>query len=188
MNFEISLSPFQQRLAALGLFAIPLLLAVIWLGSLFSDLAEHHQQVSLLERERANYRALVENAPAWQREVDAYQRASAGASLFYEGNQLAGAGPQLVNTLSDLVKKNGGTILHANLDAADPADGEGAMRADVAFEADIADLTKILHAVRDARPLLLTRQLMVQRQDQPANTGPTHLAVQLAVIGYARLP
>jgi len=188
MSIVLTLTPLHQRLVALALALIPLVAALFWVSSLVSDVTDHHERLGLLKLERANYAALIDNAPEWKRDIDAFRAASAGAQLFYAGNASAAAGPQAETALANIVSSNGGTILHTSLDAARPGDGPSVLRASVAFEASIADLTKILHAVEAARPLLFPQALMVRRPEHAARQGPTKLDVALSVSGFAKSP
>ena len=194
MTFELALPPGLQRIAAVILAAVPLLIVLALIASLLSDRSAHHKRMALIAHERASYQALIQAEPAWKAAIATFQASQAGSQLFFAGTQVAGAAGQMQNAVTNVVTRDGGTALHVSDSVQASGDDQpNELRTTITFQAKIADLAHILYDLRASKPLLFPVQLTVRSQTatpipvQPL-PGPNHLDVSLVVVGYMRTP
>jgi hypothetical protein len=190
LSFEISLSPFQQRIAAIALAVIPILGVLAGLYSVALGLVQHHERIALLKRERANYQALIDMEPQWRKELLALELQSAGTSLFFANTQVANAAGLLNTTITNIVTSDHGSILRSSQSVQSASDGgPNELRESISIAVKNADLVRILYDMRQARPLLFPVIVSIAsptagpiRSDLP--NSPNRLSVDLTIAAY----
>jgi len=192
MTFEFSPSALQQRVTAIVIALIPLAVLVAMLASYVSDIALHRERVMLLKRERADYAALIQNAPLWKSDVARLRAIAAGGSLVFANSRVDAAAQQLLTAVSSIVTDEGGAAVQSKAEInATGEDGPTEIRANVSFTADISAVTHILFRLRQTRPILIPVQLSIRDavvQTVAAAPAPHRLQVELTVAGYASVP
>ncbi len=178
-----------RRAAALALAVLPLALVGIVAAGFLVARGEHHRRVERLLVERETYRAATEAAPEWQARIAALRKDEAGGALFYPLAQSSRAATQMETVLDGLVARNGGTVLHDNVELHDSGgDAPQELRATASFNADITQLTHILHDLRRARPLLFVDRLEVKSapdaQGKAQLAGPNKLQADATIVAY----
>lgn len=190
MNFEWTLSDRQQRAVAMGLALIPVLLLLAVLVSAVMSWNAHHQRIAALLGQRATYQALLHDAPAWNAEIQRLRTSRAEADSFFVGTEASAAAPRMESRIKQIVTGDGGKLQHATVElktAGDEAAVE--LRAAVSLSADIAELTRILHHLRQTHPLMMVTGLTVRSQaGTAALTAPNALQVDLVIVSYVRAP
>ena len=171
-------TPRLQRLAATALAMAPLLLVIA--GAAYAWSAHHARLAALLEK-RATYAALIRDAPGARAEAERLERASAQA--FFAAPDIASAVPLMQRQIARIVGREGGRLGRIAVELKSEGDEAAiALSARLSLACDVAGLTRILHALRQSRPLLLVTRLSTRA------AAPGRLESDLVVVSYVRTP
>ncbi len=182
---EIELSDFQQRILAVCLAAVPLLLLTWIAGSALSDMIEYHARLAVLKREDAIYEDLIQGYPARKAAIEEVRRSGIQDAFFLGGDRSA----------TRLLDQRVGRVLATSHVVADVhqvgvVDGSSqvsTLREHLEFSCDIGKLTQILSAVAASRPLLFVDHLSITDVAGEARPrGPHILKVDMLVSAYKR--
>jgi hypothetical protein len=180
VTIEWEIPQFARRLLALALLLAPLAAIAYIAASYASDVIAQRQRLSLLERQRARYTALIHDGPGWKAELGHLRHAMAGGPLFYAGKTLNDDVGQMQAVLGSVIAAAGGSNVQNRVAIqANGEDGPVELHADAAFSADTGQLLKILYRLHQARPVLLPTSLEIH----PAEAG--QLSIGLRVMAYA---
>lgn len=186
MRFEISLSALQQRILALTLAAVPLMVLGMMLATFCSEQLTHHARVSLLMHELTKERSLIAKAPSWALRLTTIKASGLWQNIFLPSANRGGEQNQLLQ----IVKKAGGTVLQSSITFPKPLQGVASeVDENVSFSADITMLTHILYELRTPTPVFVIRRLVIHNEERPRTTPrliPNQLRIDLTVTGFAR--
>lgn len=186
----IELTPRQQRLAAIVLALIPLLLVVGLAVAMASSWLAHHGRMAELKRERTVYERELGEAPQLRAAAATLRRQGASGAYFHSDGLASDAAAKMKSQIAAIVSQDGGTIRRNDVRLA--AAGEGApteLHAELAFLADIKSLARILFHLRRARPLVLVTQLSAHSNAASAAlVEPNRLLVELAATAFVSPP
>jgi general secretion pathway protein M len=188
VSFEINLTPFQQRLFAIGLAAIPILLLVVVLFEAISGWIEHHERMGVLDRQLATYRELIDDQPQRAQQLSEFKAAGVEGA-FYAGTTASSAASRIQSEVGQFVKSAGGTVTQSEIRVEAQPDSPVVLVAHhVRITCDIAALTKILHQIERARPSLFVERLSIDDPGQASvSSGPHQLDVDLSISGFLRV-
>jgi general secretion pathway protein M len=188
MSFEIVLTPLQKRIAAIALAAIPVLVLLGIAAGAMADWSEHHGRIAVLERERARYEQLAADLPRHALQISQI-KASGAEQAFFPTAQVPKIAAQIQDTVAQAVKSAGGAVSQANvLTESDPDSPVVGVSEHVMFTCDIATLTRVLHRIAQASPLLFVERLAIDDAGEgDAPTGPHRLNIDMIVAGYMRV-
>lgn len=191
---KIELSPARQRVAAIGIAVVGLLVALLVLvRPMWTTWVEHADRVSLLKRQALAMQGLGEAAPSFQAATKklaadplmqqlsfvAPQPALAVAQLQGQISQIASAVSAVVMSSQPLPEARQGSLTKITLQTM--------------LEADVKALVKLLHGIESARPLLKIEKLIVRDPDgdwsvAPQAAAPNKLQIEVVVSANMRAP
>ena len=186
MTFEIEFTPIQKRLLALALAAIPLGVAFGLLIQAAVGWFAHHARMTMIERERVTYEQLIADAPRRKVEIAGIE-ASGAMQDFFQASSVADIARNIQSTVTQAVKSTGAILGQATVNAQSDS-GSPVIRISLhlAFTGNVAELTRVLYQIAQARPLLFVEQLSVEAGDENPAQGPHRLSVEMTVAGYVR--
>ena len=182
MQIHFTLSPRVQRLLALALAAIPLLL----IGGIFASFVEtqvvRHEQAALLTHKLVRERAILSLAPDWQTRLSQLRSSSKWQDIFVGRTQPQGG------ALAVLVGATGGRI---DQQSARHMETTNAVEIDehITFSASMEQISKVLKVLRGFRPLFVVRSISIKDTDSISrlpDAGPNMLHVELTVAEFER--
>jgi len=183
---------YRSGLAA-GLLVLPVLL-LVWLGiGLVIAHNAHHADMARLLLERTDDKALLQHAPAWNRERDALAKLSRSTPLFFDAAQPASAVTRMQTEVSNVIAADHINPLRNEVELVAENDRKRTeLHMVLAFDADIATVSRVLFQLRQARPLLFVRKLDLRAPPQPITaqslTGPNKLQAELTIVGLVQVP
>lgn len=183
MQFEVSLTPVQQRMLAFGLALVPVCAVSAMLAFFVTAQIDHHARVALLSRELTLERALLTKAPQWEVALTRAKSSSPWQALFV---QLSPNGQP--GATARMITNAGGTIEQSSVRRMETA---GATELDelIIFQADIKTLSQVLAELRKPQPLKVIRTLIVDDHEaSPASPrlAPNKLRIEISVAEFAR--
>lgn len=172
----------SQRLAALAIVALMVLLPAIWIGwsvntaSVLSDsIGDQSETLAGLKTRLA---ALKSGAAGDQARM---------ASVYLPGQTPAIAGAALQELVAAAVDRVGGRIAESEIIRSQtPEQDKGTVSLRASFETDIVGLQQLLFELETGAPILMVRSLSVSAPtaiDTPPDQSPT-LNVMMTVSGY----
>jgi hypothetical protein len=190
MSFDLTLTALQQRIAALILALVPLLLIAAGIVSFVSAQIAHHERVALLVRELNYYKAILHEEPRWRAQLATVRSSYLWQNLFLSDAKSTAVNGISGNRLTQIVTSAGGTVLQSSIDKKDAGqDGAGEVDENIVFTADITTLTHVLYELRAPTPLFVLRRLSIRDLEgglSGPRTVPNPLHVELTVAGYVR--
>jgi Type II secretion system (T2SS), protein M subtype b len=188
----IVLSPLHQRMLALSLAGVALLL--IWImvvAPVRASIALHEEQVSMLRRQVLKLEALADAAPEYEKLARSASSNAEVRALTFAAAQSSVGVADLQTTLNQIFAAAGATV--STSQALPEVAGEGPVKIAVAatLELDIAALVRTLHAIGAAKPLLTVEKLSAKEPDgewvNPTRVNaPNRLIVDLVVSARMR--
>jgi general secretion pathway protein M len=188
VSFEINFTPFQQRLSAIALAAIPISLLVMVLFQAIAGWIAHHERMAVLDRQLATYRELIDDQPRRAQQLAEFKAAGVQGA-FFAGTSASSAASQIQNSVGQIVKSAGGAVTQSDVRVeAQPDSPVVRIAQHLRITCDIAALTKILHQVERARPSLFVDRLAIDDPGQSTvSSGPHQLDVDLSISSYLRV-
>lgn len=191
---KLAISPFRQRLIALGLLGLALLVVLNWLVlPLWETASLHAERVSVLRRQVLTMQGLVEARPRLEAGIAALDAnddvrnltiaadggAVAGAQLQGQLTQIFAAAPAVVTSAQVLPEERVGALTRISLQ--------------INAQADTRALVKVLHDIGSARPLLRVDRLVLRDPDgvfavKPEAVLANTLQVEITVSALMRAP
>lgn len=188
----LRLSPKRQRLLALGLLGMAVVLVWLFLlQPLLEASLQHGERVGLLRRQAQAMEAMIEARGRFEAAVTTLEANPALQTLAIAADGPAIAGAQLQGQLTQILSAAGAMVTSAQLLPEEPAGPLTRIRMQMAAETDMGGLVKILHGVATARPLLTVERLSVRDPDglsAPPAATPNRLQVELVVTAHMRVP
>jgi hypothetical protein len=185
-SIDVNLSASQQRLLAIFITAVPLLLLAWTAGFALSDMLDYHGRLAVLKRERAIYEDLIRGYPA--RKLTIAEIGHSGAqNAFFAGLDSQDAGRQLDRRLQQILLASHVTASVHDVGANANSAAVVALSEHLAFSCDIESLTHILARIAEERPLLFVDHLAITDvAGEARERGPHVLNVDLLVSAYKR--
>lgn len=183
MQFEVSLTPVQQRILAFALALVPVCALSAMLAFFITAQIEHHTRVALLSRELMLERALLDKAPQWEDRLASMNSSSLWQALFVQPSSNGQPGAS-----ARMIKNAGGTIEQSSVKQME-TDGATELDEHIIFRADIKTLAQILTELRKTQPLRVIRTLIVDDQEMPPASprlAPNKLRIEISVAEFVR--
>ncbi len=183
MRFEVSITPFQQRLIAIVLALAPLFAIGAMLFSFVIAQIDHHARVALLVRELAQERALLAHSSQWEDRL-----AQTKSSPIWQGLFVQSAPNGQASAVARIVSNAGSTVEQSSVKRIE-SDHATEQNEHLVFKADINTLSQILFELRRSQSLFVIRALSVQDLEATQSTPrsvPNALNVELTVTGFVR--
>lgn len=183
MQFEVSLTPVQQRMLAFGLALVPLCAVCAMLAFFVTAQIDHHTRVALLSREFTRERALLDKAQQWEDRLASMKSSSLWQALFVQPSPNGQPG-----ATARMIKNAGGTIDQSSVKQME-TDGATELDEHIIFRADIKTLTRVLTELRKTQPVRVIRTLIVDDQEtSPASPrlAPNMLRIEISVAEFVR--
>lgn len=191
---KIEISPFRQRLLALGLLAFVMLAAANWvLLPLWESASLHAERVSVLRRQVLTMQGLVEARPRFEAGIAALQSNGDVQNLTIAADSSAVAGAQLQGQLTQIFAAAPAVVTSAQVLPEEKAGALTRISLQLNAEADTRALVKVLHDIGSARPLLRVERLVVRDPDgvfavKPEAVLANKLIVEMTVSAWMRKP
>jgi len=181
----------QRALALLGLFLALVMLVVMLIVPV---VAKHRDYAQFLIDSRFRLertRASLERMPQVREQVQALKERSGNSDLYLEDKSPSVAGAEIQQRLSALADTAGVNITSSRVREPETRDGLVLIGVDLELHGPTAEVAAFLRQVEQARPLLLVRELNLERDDRrtPRNRKPWQpvvLGVDLVVRGLMR--
>jgi hypothetical protein len=163
---RVTLSGSQQRWLALALLALALVVLWVFVATpIWEAAARHEQRVGMLREQAVRLQALVDAAPrfaAAARNIAVNQDVRA---LAFESSQPSVAMADLQAAVNRIFASAGATVTSGETIAEWQGQGAGEIAVQATVEADIGALTRALHAIGEARPLMRVGRLSIREPD-----------------------
>ena len=163
---KVELSPLRQRVLALGLLVLAVLLVLLWLVlPLWQTASLHAERVGVLRRQVLTMQGLVEARPRFEAGIAALSANEQVRNLTLPAGGSAVAGAELQGQLTQILSAASAVVTSTQLL---PEAREGALTRvslQVNAEADTRALVRALHAIGTARPLLRVERLVIRDPD-----------------------
>lgn len=186
-----ALPPWLSRAAALLLLAA--VLGGLWAGLVAPLLAERAELQRALAENReqlARYLALSRGQEALRDRLAELEAAQADSGIYLSGDTDALVGAELQDIVNDRIEANGGRVRSVQIL---PVDTDGEFRrvgVRVQFQARIAELLRILHALESSDTTLFIDSLDVSNRRARRRGGgedlDPELLIRLDMSGYLR--
>lgn len=189
------LSARDQRVAALALLGLVIATAY-WLlvhSWFVGPLMAANQQLAELDDQQRHYSALLEQREALQRQVQEARLHSRDTQTLLPGEDSGAVASDLMQKVAEQVKNletvgPGCKVTQRMPMAAEPAAQDlpyQRVMLSLDLECGVEPLTRLLHALEYARPLLFVEELNISRAAQARQGQPAgRLSVHLLVAGY----
>jgi general secretion pathway protein M len=163
---KVEISPFRQRLIALGLLGLVGLVVVFWLVlPLWQTASLHAERVAVLRRQVLTMQGLVEARPRFEAGIAALGANEQVRNLTLAAGGSAVAGAELQGQLTQILSAASAVVTSTQLL---PEAREGALTRvslQVNAEGDTRALVRALHEIGNARPLLRVERLVIRDPD-----------------------
>ncbi|CAG8871112.1 hypothetical protein PS627_04292 [Pseudomonas fluorescens] len=189
------LSARDQRVAALALLGL-VIVAAYWLlvhSWFVGPLMAANQQMADLDDQQQHYSALLGQREALQRQVQDARLHSSDTQTLLPGEDSGAVAGDLMQKVAEQVKRLEAVGPGCKVTQRMPMAGERAAQdlpyqrvmLSLDLECAIEPLTRLLHALEYARPLLFVEELNISRASQAKQAqGTGRLSVHLLVAGY----
>ena len=190
----LEISPGRQRLIAIGIALVLLLVAVfVVVIPVWQSMALHAGRVDMLRRQVASMERLVEARSRLEAEINALAANPDIQNLTYAADQPALAVAQLQGQLNQIF---GGVSAAVTSSQVMPEVREGSLTKvslQLTVEANVRSLVGALHAIGEARPLLKVEKISLKDPDgdwavSPQAKQANTLIVDMVVSAYMRAP
>jgi len=180
-----------QRLLALALLAVPLLLGYAVLIAPYRQLlAENRERIADLQFQLERLQKVVSRIPLWQQQLKELEAFQADNRYYLTGTTPALASAALQNLLGEVVREADGEMASTQTLPAKSEDGFTRIAVRIRFSASTTALRQILHTIESGRPLLIVENLTVRpmrgrRDPRTRQIVPVDkLNVDMRVAGY----
>jgi hypothetical protein len=188
---KVVLSPVQQRVAALALTALALVIVAVFIVMpVWQALALNNERVSMLRTQARRLEALTAAAPRFEavaREVAADRSVQA---LTFSATQPSVGVAELQSTLNRIFSTAGASVMSGQA-LEQSGGGPTAIAVKATIETDIASLVRALYAIGAHRPLMTVERLSINEPDgeftSPAGTPAVTNKLIVDVVVSARL-
>ena len=190
----LELSPRRQKWAALAVLMLVIGVVFVWvLWPSWEASSAHAERVSILKRQELTMRGLVDARPKLEAGIAALSANTDVQSLTIQAGQPALAVAQMQGQLTQIFTGVSAAVTSSQVL---PDVREGALTKvalQLTVEADIKGLTKALHAIGSARPLLNIEKFAARDPDgdwaiNPQGQPINKLQVELVVSAYMGAP
>ena len=192
MTLEIS--PRNQRLIAIGIALLVLLLGTFWVAlPVYESISLHAQRVGMLKRQVATMQRLVDAKPRIEAGINALAANPDIQNLTFSADQPALAVAQLQGQLNQMFSAVSASVTSSQVLPDVRAGALTRVSLQLTVEANIRAVVGALHAIGAAKPLLTIEKISLKDPDgdwavTPQARQPNTLIVDLVVSGYMRAP
>lgn len=191
---KVALSPFVLRVVAIGVLALVIGLAFVMVVSpMWASWSLHAERVDMLKRQAATMEALADASPRF---ADAAKKMAANvdaSQLTFSAPQPTLAVAQLQGQISQLAASASATVTSSQPLPESRIGALTKITVQTMLDADVKALTKVLHGIDAARPLLKVEKFVVRDPDgewavAPQAAAANKLQVEIVVSSYTRAP
>lgn len=194
-----AMSPQVSRFAALGLLILLVLAMIIYgLLPLVQGYVDRADEISMLDKRLSTLRSLLANEPLVDQELERLASLKANSDIFLQGNKVAIASAKLREFVSDSVEDSGGALVSTQDYETQSLDTASAVGLRVQFNGEIEHLSRFLHKLESAQPLIFIDKITITssaaqrnkrlnsraRRSSRARSARMSLTVRLDIFGY----
>jgi len=190
----LEISPRNQRLIAIGIALLVLLLGTFWVAlPVYESISLHAQRVGMLKRQVATMQRLVDAKPRIEAGINALAANPDIQNLTFSADQPALAVAQLQGQLNQMFSAVSASVTSSQVLPDVRAGALTRVSLQLTVEANIRAVVGALHAIGAAKPLLTIEKISLKDPDgdwavTPQARQPNTLIVDLVVSGYMRAP
>lgn len=192
MTLDWNASPAFRRTAAIALLLIPLALVLMLAAPAVANYRDHRDRMAVLMRDVAAYKAAIAAMPAECAALIRLRESPTLSQIVIAAPQASDAAAQFQEKLAQIASASGARILESGTQVKAAGGGLTELGTHIVFEGDIAAVTRMLHELEAAQPLLIIRRSVIRDPDgetaDPAArpAGPNLLHAEFDISAFMR--
>jgi general secretion pathway protein M len=187
------LRPLNQRLIAIGLAALCLVLGYLLLVHWWftAPLASMNRERDSLREAHQHYQMLLNQRAPLERQLASAQAQDLAAETLLTGPDTGAAGAQLLGLLASKVQEGSVNDSGCSISNRMPVEGDAdnsfiAVKLSVDLECDTEGLARLIYGIENGHPTLLVESINLRNLNDSATNGRRRLSAQLLIAGYLR--